>query len=65
MRNCGKILRPARYSVDRMIVGEVAVVDQGLVQSDERVRTARVPNAALRRVSLVGDPDVRRVSCMR
>ena len=44
---------------DRVVVGEVAVVHQRLVQTDERVRAARMPDAALRRVALVGDPDVR------
>ena len=43
---------------DRVVVGEVAVVDQRLVQPDERVRAARVPHAALGGIALVGDPDV-------
>ena len=42
----------------RMVVGEVAVVDQRLVQPDERVRAAGVPHAALGGIALVGDPDV-------
>ena len=48
----GQILR------HRMVIGEVAVVHQGLVHPDERMRAARMPHAALRRKPLVGDPDV-------
>ena len=42
----------------RVIVGEVAVVDQGLVQPDERMGAAGMPDAALGGIALVGDPDV-------
>ena len=52
------MFRPARYSRHRMVVGEVAVVDQGLVQPDERMRAAGMPHAALGRIALVGDPNV-------
>ncbi len=41
-----------------VIVGKVAVVDEGLVQPGERVGAAGVPDAPLGRVALVGDPDV-------
>ena len=52
------MLRPGQVFADRVIVGEVAVVDQGLVQTDERMRPAGMPNAALGGIALVGDPDV-------
>ena len=35
------MLRPARYSADAVVVGKVAVMDQRLVEPDERVRAAR------------------------
>ncbi len=41
------------------IVGEVAVVDQGFVQTDERMRATGVPDAALGRVAVVADPHMR------
>ena len=44
----------AQVLADRVVVGEVAVVDQRLVQADERVRAARVPDAALGRDSAGG-----------
>ena len=43
---------------DRVVVGEVAVMDQRLVESHERVRPARVPHAAFGRIALMGDPDM-------
>src|SRR6267143_5161039 len=42
----------------RMIVREVAVVDERLVQSYKRVCAARMPDPALRRIAVVADPDV-------
>ncbi|OPX58883.1 MAG: hypothetical protein A4E30_01411 [Methanomassiliicoccales archaeon PtaB.Bin215] len=42
----------------RMIVGEVAVVDQSLVQAHEGMRPARVPHPALGGIPLMSDPDV-------
>ena len=45
---------------DPVVVGEVAVVHQRLVHADEGMRAAGMPDAALGRVALVGDPDVRR-----
>ena len=41
-----------------MVVGKIAVVHERLIHTDERVRTAGVPHAALGGVALVGDPDV-------
>ena len=49
---------PGQVLGHRVVVGEVAVVDQGLVQADERVGAAGMPDAALGRIALVGDPDV-------
>ena len=43
---------------DGGVVGEVAVVHERLVHADEGVRTARVPDASLRRVAVVADPYV-------
>ncbi len=43
---------------DRVVVGKVAVVDQRLVEPDKRMRPARMPNAALGGIPLMGDPDV-------
>src|SRR2546425_3924532 len=42
----------------RMIVRKITVVDERLVQSDKRMRTSGMPDTALRRVSVVADPDV-------
>src|SRR5439155_23224419 len=42
----------------RMIIGKITIVHKRLVQSDKRVCTARMPDTALRRVSVVADPDV-------
>src|SRR5207245_8572413 len=42
----------------RMIIRKITIVDKRLVQSDKRVRAARMPDSALRRVSVVADPDV-------
>jgi hypothetical protein len=42
----------------RVVVREVAVVDQRLVEADKGMRAAGMPHAALRRVALVGDPGV-------
>src|SRR5437667_9618675 len=42
----------------RMVIRKVTVVDKRLVQSYKRVCTARMPDTALRRVSVVADPDV-------
>ena len=41
-----------------VIVRKIAIVHQRLVEPDERVRSARVPDPPLGGVSLVGDPDV-------
>ena len=43
---------------DRVVVREIAVVDQRLVQPDKRMRPAGMPHPAARRVALVADPDV-------
>src|SRR5205809_3311866 len=42
----------------RMIVRKVTVVDKRLVQSDKRVRAARMPDSTLRWIAVVADPDV-------
>src|SRR5437660_12253301 len=42
----------------RMIVRKVTVMDKRLVQSYKRVRAARMPDTALRRIPVVADPDV-------
>src|SRR3989441_2757155 len=42
----------------RMVIRKVTVVDKRLVQSYKRVRTARMPDTALRRIPVVADPDV-------
>src|SRR2546422_4789535 len=42
----------------RMIIRKVTVVDERLVQSDKRVRASGMPDTALRRVSVVAEPDV-------
>jgi len=42
----------------RMIIRKITIVDKRLVQSDKRVRAARMPDSALRRVAVVADPDV-------
>src|SRR5438093_3414043 len=42
----------------RMIIRKITIVDEGLVQSDKRVGAAGMPDTALRRVSVVADPDV-------
>src|SRR5207245_2672671 len=42
----------------RMIIRKITIVDKRLVQSDKRVRAARMPDSALRRVSVVADPYV-------
>src|SRR2546422_3667280 len=42
----------------RMVIRKVTVVDKRLVQSYKRVRTARMPDTALRRIHVVTDPDV-------
>src|SRR5205823_855744 len=42
----------------RVVVRKVTVVDERLVQSYKRVGAARMPDTALRRVSVVADPDV-------
>ena len=44
---------------DGVVVREVAVVHQRFVHPDERVRAARMPDAALGGIALVRDPDVR------
>ena len=41
-----------------MVVGEIAVVNQGLVHADEGMSPSRVPDPALGRITLVADPDV-------
>src|SRR5439155_11014309 len=42
----------------RMIVRKITIVDERLVQSYKRVRAARMPDPALRWISVVADPDV-------
>src|SRR6266571_3821385 len=42
----------------RVIVRKVTVVDKRLLQSYKRVRTARMPDPALRRIAVVANPDV-------
>src|SRR5439155_3642198 len=42
----------------RMIIRKITIVDKRLVQSDKRMCTARMPDPALRRVSVVTDPYV-------
>src|SRR6266576_3631772 len=42
----------------RMVIRKVTVVDKRLVQSYKRVRAARVPDPALRRIAVVANPDV-------
>src|SRR5439155_11299867 len=42
----------------RMIVREITVVDECLVQSDKRVRAARMPDPAFRRIAVVANPDI-------
>src|SRR5213592_2630480 len=42
----------------RMIIRKITIVDKSLVQSYKRVCTARMPDTALRRVSVVANPDV-------
>src|SRR5438132_570614 len=41
-----------------MIIGEITVVDKCLLKSYKRVRTARMPDTALRGIAVVADPDV-------
>src|SRR5437899_9094603 len=41
-----------------MIIRKITVVDERLVQSDKRVRASGMPDTALRRLSVVADPDV-------
>src|SRR6266566_2171381 len=43
----------------RMIIRKITIVDKRLVQSYKRVRAARMPDPALRRIAVVADPDVR------
>src|SRR6266567_4102370 len=40
----------------RMVIRKVTVVDERLVQSYKRVRAARMPDTALRRIAVVADP---------
>src|SRR6266516_4045602 len=42
----------------RMIIRKITVVDKRLVQSYKRVCTARMPDPALRWISVVADPDM-------
>src|SRR6266705_5714259 len=42
----------------RMIVRKITVVDKRLVQSYKRVRAARMPDTALRRIAVVANPYV-------
>src|SRR5438552_6482585 len=42
----------------RMIIRKITIVDKRLVQSDKRVCSARMPDTALGRVSVVADPDM-------
>src|SRR5437667_3627061 len=43
----------------RMIIRKITIVDKRLVQSDKRVRAARMPDTALRRIAVVANPYVR------
>ena len=43
---------------DRVVIGKIPVVNQGFVHAAERVGPARMPDAALGRIALMGDPDV-------
>src|SRR2546425_1488321 len=42
----------------RMIIRKITIVDERLMQSDERVRSPGMPDPALRRIAVVADPDV-------
>src|SRR5437016_2145619 len=42
----------------RMIIRKITIVHKRLVQSYKRVRAAGMPDAALRRISVVADPEV-------
>src|SRR5207253_8677831 len=42
----------------RVVVRKITIVDKRLVQSYKRVRAARMPDPALRRIAVVADPDV-------
>src|SRR5437867_2685498 len=41
-----------------MVIRKITIVDERLVQSYKRVRTARMPDTALRRIAMVADPYV-------
>jgi hypothetical protein len=58
VRNWGKDVVLLQVFADRMVVGEIAVVHQGLVHADEGMRAAGMPDAALGGIALVGDPSV-------
>ncbi len=51
----------AQILADGVIICEVAVVDQGLIQADEGMRAAGMPDASLGGIALMSDPDVRRL----
>src|SRR3989442_10112517 len=42
----------------RMIIRKITIVDKRLLQSDKRVRAARMPDTPLRRIAVVANPDV-------
>src|SRR5438309_7004892 len=42
----------------RMIIRKITIVDKRLVQSDKRVRAARVPDSAFRGIAVVANPDM-------
>src|SRR6266567_7350010 len=42
----------------RMVIRKITIVDKRLVQSYKRVRAARMPDPALRRIPVVANPDV-------
>ena len=54
----GKDVALAQILAHGIIVGEVAVVDQSLVEPHKGMGSARVPDPALGGIALVGDPDV-------
>src|SRR6266436_4117069 len=41
-----------------VIIRKITIVHKRLVQSDKRVRSAGMPDTALRRITVVADPDV-------
>ena len=54
----GKEVALLQVFTDRMVIGEIPVVNQGFMHAAERVRSARMPDAALGRIPLMGNPDM-------